>query len=68
MIADRLLDVVVAELRKMSEKNRSAYVLMREEGLSAADAAAVLGTTEEAVKQRAHRADRQIRSALSAAD
>jgi RNA polymerase sigma-70 factor (ECF subfamily) len=67
VIADRLLDVVVAELRKMSEKNRSAYVLMREEGLCAADAAAVLGTTVDGVKQRAHRADQQIKSALSAA-
>jgi RNA polymerase sigma-70 factor (ECF subfamily) len=65
LIADRLLDVVVAELRKMSEKNRTAYVLMREEGLSAADAAAVLGTTVHGVKQRAHRADEQIKSALS---
>jgi RNA polymerase sigma-70 factor (ECF subfamily) len=65
LIAARLLDVVLAELGKMSEKNRSAYVLMREEGLSAADAAAVLGTTVDGVKQRAHRADRQIKSALS---
>lgn len=65
VIADGLLDVVVAELRKMSEKNRSAYVLMREEGLSAADAAAVLGTTVDGVKQRAHRADQHIKSALS---
>jgi RNA polymerase sigma-70 factor (ECF subfamily) len=65
LIADRLLDVVVAELRRMSEKNRSAYVLMRQEGFSAADAAAVLGTTVDSVKQRAHRADQRIRSALS---
>ena len=65
LIADRLLDVVVAELRKMPEKNRSAYVLMREEGLSAADAAAVLGTTVDGVKQRAHRADQRIKSMLS---
>jgi RNA polymerase sigma-70 factor (ECF subfamily) len=65
LMADRLLDVVIAELRKMSEKNRSAYTLMREEGLSAADAAAVLGTTVDGVKQRAHRADQQIKSALS---
>lgn len=65
VMAERLLDVVLVELRRMSEKNRSAYVLMREEGLSAADAAAVLGTTVHGVKQRAHRADQQIRSALS---
>ena len=67
LIADRMLDVVIAELRRMSEKNRSAYVLMRQEGFSAADAAAVLGTTVDCVKQRAHRADQQIRSALSEA-
>jgi RNA polymerase sigma-70 factor, ECF subfamily len=65
LIADHLLEVVAAELRKMSEKNRSAYVLIREEGLSAADAAAVLGTTVDGVKQRVHRADRQIKSAVS---
>jgi RNA polymerase sigma-70 factor (ECF subfamily) len=65
VMADRLLETVTIELRKMSEKNRSAYVLMREEGVSAADAAAVLGITADAVKQRAHRADRQIKSALS---
>jgi DNA-directed RNA polymerase specialized sigma24 family protein len=38
---------------------------MREEGLSAADTAAVLGTTVDVVKQRVHRADQQIKSALS---
>jgi RNA polymerase sigma-70 factor, ECF subfamily len=62
--AEHLLDVVSLELEKMSEKNRVAYVLLKEEGLSAADAAAVLGTTADAVKQRAHRAYEQLRVAL----
>ncbi len=62
--AEHLLDVVSLALERMSEKNRVAYVLMKEEGLSAADAAAVLGTTADAVKQRAHRAYQQLRGAL----
>src|SRR5690606_16722739 len=62
--AEHLLDVVTLELRRMSEKNRAAYVLLKEEGLSAADAAAVLGTTADAVKQRAHRAYEHLKGAL----
>ncbi|WP_437289329.1 RNA polymerase sigma factor [Sorangium sp. So ce406] len=59
-----MLLVVDREIGRMSEKNRSAYVLLREEGLSIAEAASVLGTTGDVVKQRAHRAYEQIRSAL----
>jgi RNA polymerase sigma-70 factor (ECF subfamily) len=67
-VRHRALQVLIdRELRSMSEKCRTAYVLLREEGLSAADAARVLETTEEAVKQRAHRAYEQIRGALRAA-
>src|SRR5260370_22451708 len=62
-----LLLVVDRELRAMSEKSRSAYVLLREEGLSVGEAALVLGTTSAVVKQRAHRAYEQIRGALRAA-
>jgi RNA polymerase sigma-70 factor (ECF subfamily) len=51
----------------MSEKNRVAYVLLKEEGLSVREAAAVLGATTAVVRQRAHRAYIQLRSALSAA-
>jgi RNA polymerase sigma-70 factor, ECF subfamily len=51
----------------MSEKNRVAYVLVKEEGLSIKEAAAVLGTTAAVVRQRAHRAYMQLRTALSAA-
>jgi RNA polymerase sigma-70 factor (ECF subfamily) len=65
--AEHLLDVVTLELRRMSEKNRVAYVLLKEEGLSAADAAAGLGTTADAVKQRAHRAYEHLKGALGEA-
>ena len=61
----KLLDIVGSELRKISEKNRSAYVLVKEEGLSTKEAAAVLGTTAAAVKQRAHRACEHLRAALT---
>jgi RNA polymerase sigma-70 factor (ECF subfamily) len=67
VVAEHLLDVVSEELTRMSEKNRVAYVLLKEEGLSAKDAAALLGTTTDVVKQRAHRAYQQLRSALDAA-
>jgi RNA polymerase sigma-70 factor, ECF subfamily len=60
-------EVLTLELRRMSEKNRVAYVLLKEEGLSVKEAAAVLGATAAVVRQRAHRAYMQLRSALSAA-
>jgi len=63
-----MLDVVTTELSRMSEKNRVAYVLLKEENVSASEAAAVLGTTSDVVRQRAHRAYLQIRAALDAAE
>lgn len=62
-----LWEIVTLELGKMSEKNRAAYVLLKEEGLSVKAAAAVLGTTAAVVKQRAHRAYEQLRVALGEA-
>jgi len=67
MQARDLLDVVTRELNKMSEKNRVAYILLREEELSVKEAAAVLGATTDVVKQRAHRAYEHLRAALGAA-
>jgi len=64
LAAEHLLDVLTVELGRMSEKNRSAYILLREEGLSAKDAASLLGTTVDVVKQRAHRAYEHLRAAL----
>jgi RNA polymerase sigma-70 factor (ECF subfamily) len=65
--ARELMRVVTRELGRMSEKNRVAYVLLKEEGLSVKAAAAVLGTTSLVVRQRAHRAYAQLRIALGAA-
>jgi RNA polymerase sigma-70 factor (ECF subfamily) len=65
--AETLARIVEQELQRMSEKNRSAYILLKIEGLSAAEAAAVLGTTADAVKQRAFRAYESLREALSRA-
>jgi len=67
VFADDLVQVVHAELVKMSEKNRVAYVLLREEGLTVKEAASVLGTTADVVRQRAHRAHEQLRKAVGAA-
>jgi RNA polymerase sigma-70 factor, ECF subfamily len=64
LVTHELQRVVTLELDRMSEKSRVAYVLMREEGLSAKDAAEILGTTPDVVKQRAHRAYDQIRAAV----
>lgn len=65
--AEALARIVEQELQRMSEKNRSAYILLKIEGLTAVEAAAVLGTTGDAVKQRASRAYDTLREALSRA-
>src|SRR4029077_5942535 len=62
-----LQEALTRELSRMSEKNRIAYVLHKERALSVKEAAAVLGTTATAVRQRAHRAYTQLRTALGAA-
>jgi RNA polymerase sigma-70 factor (ECF subfamily) len=67
LLAYALEQLVLLELGKMSEKNRVAYVLIREEGLTVKEAAATLGTTEDVVKKRAHRAYEQLRNAVDAA-
>lgn len=59
-----MVAVVNRELARMSEKNRVAFVLLKEEGLSVKAAAAVLGTTAMVVRQRVHRACEQLRLAL----
>ena len=65
--AQHLHDTLASELGRMSEKNRVAYILLKEENLSAREAAEVLGTSVEVVKQRAHRAYESLKSALSTA-
>jgi RNA polymerase sigma-70 factor, ECF subfamily len=65
--AQHLQAVLAAELLRMSEKNRVAYILLKEEDLTAKEAAAVLGTTSEVVRQRAHRAYECLKAALNGA-
>jgi RNA polymerase sigma-70 factor (ECF subfamily) len=54
-------------LAKLPESQRAAFELIKNEGLSVAEAAAVLGTTVAAVKLRAHRAYQALRLALGEA-
>jgi RNA polymerase sigma-70 factor (ECF subfamily) len=63
-----MLDVVQATLRELPALQRDAFVLIRFEGLSVAEAAQVLGTTEGAVKVRAFRAYEALRAALDIAN
>jgi RNA polymerase sigma-70 factor, ECF subfamily len=60
-VAARLSD----ELAKLPENQRVAFELIKQDGLSVAEAAQVLGTTVAAVKLRAHRAYEALREALA---
>lgn len=59
---------VQAELLRLPEHQRVAYSLVREEGLSMAEAAEVLGVTVTAVKLRAHRVYEALRAVLRGGD
>jgi RNA polymerase sigma-70 factor (ECF subfamily) len=48
----------------LSEPQRSAFELVKTEGLSHAEAASILGTTVTGIKLRVHRAYLALRSAL----
>lgn len=52
------------ELARLPENQRVAFELIKQDGLSVAEAAQVLGTTVAAVKLRAHRAYESLRAAL----
>jgi RNA polymerase sigma-70 factor, ECF subfamily len=52
------------ELARLPETQRVAFELVKQEGLSLAEAAQVLGTTVTAVKLRAHRAYEALRMVL----
>jgi RNA polymerase sigma-70 factor (ECF subfamily) len=54
-------------LARLPEQQRVAFELVKEEGLSLAEAAQVLGTTVSAVKLRAHRAYEALRAVLGEA-
>jgi RNA polymerase sigma-70 factor, ECF subfamily len=56
--------IVANALDSISALNREAFVLLRFEGLSVAEAAQIVGATESTVKVRAFRAYEALRAAL----
>jgi RNA polymerase sigma-70 factor (ECF subfamily) len=62
--AQQLADRIKRELARLPEAQRVAFELVKQEGLSLAEAAQVLGTTVAAVKLRAHRAYEALRGVL----
>lgn len=67
-IARELAKKVEDALDRLPPNQREAFVLLRYEGMSVADAAEVLGATEGAVKLRAFHAYEALRAALGAED
>ncbi len=66
--ARELASQVARVLAKLPHSQRTAFELIKGEGLSVAEAAQVLGTTVAAVKLRAHRAYEALRGALGEAN
>jgi len=62
--AERLAQRIEEVLATMPENQATAFRLLKQEHLSIAEAAAVLGTTGTTVKLRAHRAYEALRKAL----
>ncbi|MDP9150708.1 MAG: RNA polymerase sigma factor [Myxococcota bacterium] len=62
--AHELATTVEHVLSRLPQSQRAAFELIKGEGLSLSEAAAVLGTTVAAVKLRAHRAYQALRHAL----
>jgi RNA polymerase sigma-70 factor (ECF subfamily) len=62
----RFADRMDRELARMPEAHRVAFELVQRDGLSMAETAQVLGTTENAVKLRAFRTYEALRAALGA--
>lgn len=66
MLADAELEHVLDDaLARLPEAQSSAFRLLKGEGLSVAEVAAVMGTTQGAVKLRAHRAYQALRGLLA---
>ncbi|MCU0691015.1 MAG: RNA polymerase sigma factor [Polyangiaceae bacterium] len=64
--ARRMAAELNEELARLPARQREAFLLVREEGLSMAEAALVLGTTVAGVKLRASRASKALRAVLGA--
>jgi RNA polymerase sigma-70 factor, ECF subfamily len=67
-IARQMLGVVQQALMTLPVRQREAFVLIRFEGLSLAEAALVLGATQAAVKILVHRAYVVVRAAMDKQD
>ncbi len=67
-IAKEIATRLTEELAKLPENQRTAFELIKQDGLSVAEAAQVLGTTVAAVKLRAHRAYEALRAVLADID
>ena len=63
LAAKQLAERMAEALSQMSESQRTAFQLVKQNGLSLSQAAEVLGTTTTAVKLRVHRAVQVLRSA-----
>lgn len=64
-IAKEVAARLAKELARLPENQRVAFELIKQDGLSVAEAAQVLGTTVAAVKLRAHRAYEALREVLA---
>jgi RNA polymerase sigma-70 factor (ECF subfamily) len=64
-LAGELTARLARELGRLPELQRTAFALLKQDGLTLAETAQVLGTSVMAVKQRAHRAYLALRAALS---
>jgi len=64
-IAKEVASRLAEELGRLPENQRVAFELIKQDGLSVAEAAQVLGTTVAAVKLRAHRAYEAMRAVLA---
>ena len=62
--ARQLARRLAGALAQLPASQRTAFELLKQDGLTLAEAAAVLGTTTTAVKLRAHRAYESLRAAL----
>lgn len=66
LLADRQLAIAIDDaLARLPERQAVAFRLLKSEGLSVAETAAVMGTTQGAVKLRAHRAYEALRGLLA---
>lgn len=63
--ARALEEVIEAELAKLPESQATAFRLLKQEELSIAEAAEILGATETTVKLRAHRAYVALRKVIA---